>query len=267
MFSAGTNPGQGWTTRGERPTYFIQIYNQISIMTFYHRIFVLFFLLAVILLPCAAGAAPASVNVSLSKESVTPGTSVILSGSIPDGAQEMQVWTLTCYKVIGIMSVPASCGADVTTTKVNGTSFTYTDLSTAEPGNYTVIAAFPGPDGTFGVGYDTAGRTLYYAANKTVIVNWSRSNPSDREEAAVITKAMGSAGIENPSATLSYTVVTATGAEKTGTAGTSNATTRAEETPAATSAAPSPTPAPGFGIVLALAGLALVAVGFSRMRR
>ncbi|MFA6363468.1 hypothetical protein [Methanoregula sp.] len=238
-------------------------------MTFHHRIFVLFVLLVVILLPCAAGAAPVSVNASLSQDRVTPGTPITLSGTVPDGAEEMQVWTLTCYKVIGIMSVPASCGADVTTAKVNGTSFTYTDLSTAEPGNYTVIAAFPGPDGTFGFGYDKAGRTLYYAANKTVIVNWSRSNPSDREEAAVITKAMGSAGIENPSATLSYTVVTATGKEKTGTAITINTTTRAEETPApaATSAAPSPTPAPGFGIITALAGLALVAGAISRMRR
>ena len=173
-------------------------------MTVHHRIFVLFVLLAVILLPYAASALPVPVNASLSKESVTPGAPVTLSGTVPDGAEEMQVWTLACYKVTGIMSVPASCGADVTTAKVNGTSFTY-DLSTAEPGNYTVIAAFPGPDGTFGVGYDTAGRTLYHSANKTVIVNWSRSNPSDREEAAVITKAMESAGIENPSATLSCT--------------------------------------------------------------
>jgi len=238
-------------------------------MIVHHRIFVLFVLLAAILLPCAAGAAPASVNASLSQESVTPDTPLTLSGIVPDGAEEMQVWTLSCYKVTGIMSVPASCGADVTTAKVNGTFFTFTDLSTAEPGNYTVIAAFPGPDGTFGVGYDRAGRTLYYAANKTVIVNWSRSNPSDREEAAVITKVMGSTGIENPSATLSYTVVTATGKEKTGTAITVNTTTRAEETPApaATSATPSPTPAPGFGIVTVLAGLALVAGAIPRMRR
>jgi len=267
VFQVGTNAGPGWLTRDDRPTDFIQIYDNLTSMIVHHRIFVLFVLLAAILLPCAAGAVPAPVNASLSAESVTPGTPVTLSGIVPDDAREMQVWTLVCYKVTGIMSVPASCGADVTTAKVNGTSFTYTDLSTAEPGNYTVIAAFPGPDGTFGVGYDRAGRTLYYAANKTVIVNWSRSNPSDREEAAVITKAMGSAGIENPSATLSYTVVTATGKEKTGTAITANATTRAEELPAATSAAPSPTPAPGFGIVSALAGLALVAGAISRMRR
>jgi PGF-CTERM protein len=255
-------------TRSDRPTYFIRINDYLIIMTVHHRIFVLFVLLAAILLPYAASALPAPVNASLSKESVTPGAPVTLSGTVPDGAEEMQVWTLACYKVTGIMSVPASCGAGVTTAKVNGTSFTY-DLFTAEPGNYTVIAAFPGPDGTFGVGYDTAGRTLYYSANKTVIVNWSRSNPSDREEAAMITKAMESAGIENPSATLSYTVVTATGTEKTGTAVTVNATTRAEVTPApaATSAAPSPTQVPGFGIVAALAGLTLVAGAISRMRR
>ncbi|MEN6396039.1 MAG: hypothetical protein ABFC78_06105 [Methanoregula sp.] len=238
-------------------------------MIFHSRIFFIFILLTALLSPCAAGSSVTPINASLSAGTVTPGTPVFISGTIPDGAEEMQVWTLACYKITGIMSVPASCGADMTTAKVGGGSFTYTDLSTAEPGHYTVITAFPGPDGTFGVGYDKAGRTLYYSANKTVIVNWSRSNSSDREEAAVITKAMGSTGIENPSATLSYTVITATTTEKTSTAVTVNAATRAEETPApaATSAAPSPTPAPGFGIVSALAGLALVAVATLRMKR
>ena len=129
-------------------------------MTFHHRIFVLLVLLSTLLLPCTAGAAPVPVNASLSAETVTPDTLVTLSGTVPDGATEMQVWTLACYEVTGFMSVPASCGADVTTANVSGPSFAYTDLSTTEPGNYTVITAFPGPDGTFGVGYDKAGRTL-----------------------------------------------------------------------------------------------------------
>jgi len=114
-----------------------------------------------------------------------------------------------------------------------------------------VIAAFPGPDGTFGIGYDKTSRTLYYAANQTVIANWSRDNPSDREEAAAITKALESPGIENPSVSGSYTV---TGSAKTTTGATETVTGSLipEESglPETTAAPARTTAAPGFEGVL-----------------
>ncbi|MFA5237511.1 MAG: hypothetical protein WC362_06615 [Methanoregula sp.] len=238
-------------------------------MTFLNRIPVLLMLFITILLPCAAGAVPLSVNASLSADTVTPDTPISLTGTIPDNATQLQVWSLVCYKVIGVMSIPASCGADVTTTNVTGTSFVYSALQTAEPGTYTVIAAFPGPDGTFGIGYEKDARTLYYTANKTVIANWSRSNPSDREEAAVITKAMAGPGIENPSSTFSYTVEASNGTQKASSTATMNATPPQEHLESiATSAAPSSsaTQSPGFGITATLVGMVFAAVILVRIR-
>ena len=108
------------------------------------------------------------------------------------------------------------------------------------------------------------------AGNNTVIANWSRSNPSDRKEAAVITKAMGSTGIENPSTTLSYTVATTAGKTGTGTTVTAGAITgaAAEISPASPGApAPAATTAPGFGPLMSLAGLTLAAMAMVRLRR
>jgi len=213
----------------------------------------------------ALAAEPAAVSGVLSNETVAPGTPVTFIVSVPDNATQVQEWTLACYKVTGVMSVPASCGADVAVKNVSSDPLVLDNLPTADEGTYTVIAAFPGPDGTFGIGYDKTSRTLYYAANHTVIANWSRDNPSNREEAAVIAKALESPGIENPSVSGSYTV---TGSVKT-TKGTTETVTGspvvAEKTglPETTAAPARTTSAPGFGGVLALAGL--VAAAFASM--
>jgi len=159
----------------------------------------------------ALAAEPAAVSGVLSNETVAPGTPVTFIVSVPDNVTQVQEWTLVCYKVTGVMSVPASCGADVAVKNVSSDPLVL-NLPTSDEGTYTVIAAFPGPDGTFGIGYDKTSRTLYYAANHTAIANWSRDNPSNREEAAAITKALESPGIENPSVSGSYTV---TGSAKT----------------------------------------------------
>jgi hypothetical protein len=63
-------------------------------------------------------------------------------------------------------------------------------------------------------GYDRESRTLFYAGNKTVIANWSRSNPDEREESETITKVLASPGIDNPYAVVEYTVSGPEGAQK-----------------------------------------------------
>jgi len=204
----------------------------------------------------ALAAEPATVSGVLSNETVAPGTPVTFVVSVPDNATQVQEWTLACYKVTGVISVPASCGADVAVRNVRADPLVLDNLPTENEGTYTVIAAFPGPDGTFGIGYDKTSRTLYYAANQTVIANWSRDNPSDREEAAAITKALESPGIENPSVSGSYTV---TGSAKTTTGATETVTGSLipEESglPETTAAPARTTAAPGFEGVLSLTGL------------
>lgn len=204
-----------------------------------------------------SAAETAAVSGFLSNETVAPDTPVTFVVSVPDNATQVQEWTLACYKVTGVMSVPASCGADVTVRNVSSDPLVLDNLPTADDGTYTVIAAFPGPDGTFGIGYDRTSRTLYYAANHTVIANWSRDNPSNREEAAAITKALESPGIENPSVSGSYTV---TGSAKTTTDITESVTGSLvvpEESglPETTAAPARTTAAPGFEGVLSLTGL------------
>ncbi|MDD1702458.1 MAG: PGF-CTERM sorting domain-containing protein [Methanoregula sp.] len=233
-------------------------------MIFHKRITGYFILLCVILLfSCTAGAALTPVNASLSADTVTPDAHLILSGTVPENATQMQVWSLACYRVIGVMSVPASCGASVKIVNVSSPAFVYTDLPTAEQGNYSIVVAFPGPDGSFGVGYDRAGQTLYFAGNNSVIANWTRSNPSEREEAAIITKAMAEPGIENPGATLFYTVVPAAGTQDAGKNVTAE-TTAPDGTPAVTASSaashPSATTAPGFGVIVAIAGMIVAGV-------
>jgi len=209
--------------------------------------------------PVIAGE-PAAVSGVISNETVAPGTPVTFVVSVPGNATQVQEWTLACYKVTGVMSVPASCGADVAVKNVRADPLILDNLPTADEGTYTVIAAFPGPDGTFGIGYDKTSRTLYYAANHTAIANWSRENPSNREEAAAITKALESPGIENPSVSGNYTV---TGSAKmtTGATETVTGSLMPEETglPETTAAPARTTAAPGFEGVLSLTGLVAAA--------
>jgi len=218
--------------------------------------------------PVLAGE-PAAVSGVLSDRTVAPGTPVTFEVSVPGNATQVQEWTLACYKVTGVMSVPASCGAEVTIKNVTADPLILGNLPTTEEGTYTVIAAFPGPDGTFGVGYDKASRTLYYAANHTAIANWSRENPSDKEEAAAITKALESPGIENPSVSGSYTVAALSKTETTTPASTaiSPALTQGTATPERTSAPVQTTSAPGFDGALALAGLSAAALVLCGIRR
>jgi hypothetical protein len=210
--------------------------------------------------PVLAGE-PAAGNTTVPGETIAPGTPLSFVVPVPGNATQVQEWTLTCYKVTGVMSVPASCGAEVVVKNVTADPLVL-DLPTAEQGTYTVIAAFPGPDGTFGIGYDRPSRTLYYAANRTVIANWSRENPSDKEEAAVITKALESPGINDPSVSKSYTVAAMAKAETNSTASavTSPALTQGTSAPGTTAAPARTTSAPGFEGALALAGLAAAAL-------
>lgn len=230
-------------------------------MTGRSALFVCAALFVLLVAASVSAAETAAVSGVLSNETVAPGTPVTFVVSVPDNATQVQEWTLVCYKITGVMSVPASCGADVAVKNVSADPLVLDNLPTSDEGTYTVIAAFPSPDGTFGVGYDKTSRTLYYAANHTVIANWSRDNPSNREEAAAITNALESPGIENPSVSGSYTV---TGSAKT-TAGATETVTGSlvvpEETdlPETTAAPARTTSVPGFEGVLALVGLAAAA--------
>jgi|GEM_PF-1633531 hypothetical protein len=217
----------------------------------------------------APAAEPATGNTAVPDETIAPGTPLTFVVPVPGNATQVQEWTLACYKVTGVMSVPASCGAEVMVKNVTANPLVL-DLPTSEQGTYTVIAAFPGPDGTFGIGYDRPSRTLSYAANHTVIANWSQKNPSDKEAAAVITKALASPGIENPSSTKSYTVAASAKAEANVTtpAATSPILTTGTGVPETTSATPAKTTAaPGFGTLLALAGLTAAALVLCGTRR
>jgi len=215
----------------------------------------------------ALAAEPAAVSGVISNETVAPGTPVTFVVSVPDNATQVQEWTLVCYKVTGVMSVPASCGADVAVKNVSSDPLVL-NLPTSDEGTYTVIAAFPGPDGTFGIGYDKTSRTLYNAANHTVIANWSRDNPSNREEAVVIAKALESPGIENPSVSESYTVTGSakmtTGATETVTGSLVPEETLSHETTAGPART---TSAPGFEGVPALMGLIAAAFACTWLRR
>ncbi|MFA5332263.1 MAG: hypothetical protein WC342_07780 [Methanoregula sp.] len=239
-----------------------------------------FFLIALFVFFFGPAAAASPVTISLSTAEPAQGSVLVLSGTVPDNATEMQVWDLACYRVIGVMSVPANCGADVTVIPVNGTRFSYVGLPTHTQGNYSVVAAFLGQDGTFGVGYDKESRTLYYTENRTVIANWSRSNPNEREEEDVITKALGSSGIDNPYAVAGY-VVTGSGSQDAHISGnepvfTTPVTTLAKKslTPSRPTGSESPdtthsaaTQAPGFSGIAACGMLCLTGFFLARQRR
>jgi hypothetical protein len=213
-------------------------------------------------------AEPAAGSTTVPDETVAPGTPVSFVVPVPGNATQVQEWTLTCYEVTGIMSVPASCGAEVVVKNVTENPLVLDNLPSAEQGTCTVIAAFPGSDGTFGIGYDRPTRTLYYAANRTVIANWSQKNPSDKEEAAVITKALASPGIDNPSVSKSYTVAAQAKAETTNaSAAISPALTQGTGVSGTTAAPAQTTTAPGFEGALALAGLAAAALVLCGTRR
>ena len=225
-------------------------------------------IILIIAVPVLA-AEPAAESTTVSNETVAPGTPVTFVVPVPGNATQVQEWTLACYKVTGVMSVPASCGADVTIKNVTSDPLILDNLPTTEQGTYTVIAAFPGPEGTFGIGYDRTSRTLYYAANRTVIANWSQKNPSDKEEAVVITKALESPGIENPPVSKSYTVavLAKTGTNTSASAAISPALTQGTSVPESAAAPSQTTSAPGFGVLPALAGLAAGTLVLCRARR
>jgi len=238
-------------------------------MTGRYGLFLGFILTLFIIAVPVFAAEPVAVNGTISNETVAPGTPVTFVVPVPGNATQVQEWTLACYKVTGVMSVPASCGAEVVVKNVTTNPLILDNLPTTEQGTYTVIAVFPGPDGTFGIGYDRPSRTLYCAANRTVIANWSRENPSDKEEAAVITKALESPGIENPAVSKSYTVTDSANvsAGATERVGQSPASTQETSVPETTAAPARTTSAPGFGTLLALAGLAAAALVLCGTRR
>ncbi|MDD4484919.1 MAG: PGF-CTERM sorting domain-containing protein [Methanoregula sp.] len=237
-------------------------------MTNRSALFVCAALIVLLVAAPVSAAETAAISGILSNKTVAPNTPVTFVVSVPGNATQVQEWTLACYKVTGVMSVPASCGADVAVKNVRADPLVLDNLPTADEGTYTVIAAFPGPDGTFGIGYDKTSRTLYYAANHTVIANWSRDNPSDREEAAAITKSLESPGIENPSVSGSYTVTGSvkTAAGATEVVGQSPTVTKETSVPETTAAPARTTSAPGFGGVFALAGLVAAAFACTWLR-